>query len=113
MVPKKHVMLGQVKADFLEWMDHYVRAIRVRFSGRGRPGLQRPFGGIQLVFIGDFAQLGPVDIGPSLTQPPLKPTDKGAPPPRAEKTKQTHTMGGRTYTRLSFRKSQSCITRWL
>ena len=62
--------VGMVKADFLDWLDQEVRRIR--------GCLDKSFGGIQLIFVGDFAQLGPVNIGPSLSQPPLEPTDTGA-----------------------------------
>eukprot|EP01043_Picozoa_sp_COSAG02_P008890 COSAG02_NODE_293_length_25438_cov_52.630254_3_plen_828_part_00 len=64
--------VGMVKADFLEWLDVTVRGIR--------HCLDKPFGGIQLAFVGDFAQLGPVHASgnPSLQQPPYAPTDTGA-----------------------------------
>jgi ATP-dependent DNA helicase PIF1 len=62
--------VGMIKADFLDFMDHEVRRILKRPD--------KPFGGIQLVFVGDFAQLGPVNKGPSLRQPCAAPTDTGA-----------------------------------
>ena len=42
--------IGMLGADFLDWMDVYVR------KARRRP--LEAFGGIQLIFVGDFAQLG-------------------------------------------------------
>ncbi len=47
--------IGMLQADFLDWLDVYVRKAR-----------RRPldvFGGIQLIFVGDFAQLGPIAGG--------------------------------------------------
>jgi ATP-dependent DNA helicase PIF1 len=51
---------GMLAADFLDWLDVNVRTIRHRPL--------EPFGGIQLIFVGDFAQLGPVPGGMSLHQ---------------------------------------------
>jgi len=62
--------VGMIKADFIEFMDVEARGIR--------HCLDKPFGGIQLVLVGDFAQLGPVNKGPSLQQPCHSPTDAGA-----------------------------------
>ena len=72
---KMHMLVldevGMVKADFLDWMDHEVRGIRGR--------LDAPFGGIQLIFIGDFAQLGPVQSErPSLNEEPKEPNATGS-----------------------------------
>lgn len=39
-----------LSADFLDWLDVYVR--------KARKNPLEAFGGIQLVFVGDFAQLG-------------------------------------------------------
>ena len=44
--------VGMLSADFLDWMDVYVR------KARRKP--LKAFGGIQLIFVGDFAQLGPI-----------------------------------------------------
>ena len=44
--------VGMLAADFLDWMDVYIR------KARRKPLVA--FGGIQLVFVGDFAQLGPI-----------------------------------------------------
>ena len=41
--------IGMLNADYLDWLDVYVR------KARRRP--LEPFGGIQLVFVGDFAQV--------------------------------------------------------
>ena len=43
---------GMLSADFVDWLDVTVRSIRQRPL--------EPFGGIQLIFVGDFCQLGPV-----------------------------------------------------
>jgi PIF1-like helicase len=53
---------GMLSADFVDWLDVTVRSIRNR--------LQEPFGGIQLIFVGDFCQLGPVPGNLSLQQHP-------------------------------------------
>jgi hypothetical protein len=57
-------------ADFLDWLDVNIRKIR------GKP--LEPFGGIQLIFVGDFAQLGPVPGGLSLLEKPYSPHEEGA-----------------------------------
>jgi len=44
--------IGMLSADFLDWLDVYVR--------KARKNPLEAFGGIQLVFVGDFAQLGPI-----------------------------------------------------
>ena len=44
--------VGMLTADFLDWLDVTTRQIR--------NNMLEPFGGIQLIFVGDFAQLGPV-----------------------------------------------------
>ena len=56
--------VGMVPASFLDWLDVTVRVIRKRQN--------EPFGGIQLVFCGDFAQLPPVRSSriPSVTAEP-------------------------------------------
>ena len=45
--------VGMLSAEFLEWMDITVRQMR--------GALRQAFGGVQLVFCGDFAQLPPVN----------------------------------------------------
>ena len=63
--------IGMVNADFIEWLDIYVRNIR------GRP--EEPFGGIQLIFVGDFAQLGPIaGKHACLAGKHARPNEKGA-----------------------------------
>jgi hypothetical protein len=42
-------ILHTIQASFLDWLDSTVRAIRNDYT--------RPFGGIQLIFAGDFHQL--------------------------------------------------------
>lgn len=44
--------IGMLSADFLDWLDVYVR--------KARANPLQAFGGIQLIFVGDFAQLGPI-----------------------------------------------------
>jgi len=43
--------VGMLSADLLDWIDNEVRSIRGK-------DLDKAFGGIQLIFVGDFAQLG-------------------------------------------------------
>jgi len=63
--------IGMLSADFLDWMDVYIRKVR-------RNPLEA-FGGIQLVFVGDFAQLGPIpDKGKSLLNKAYEPNEPGA-----------------------------------
>jgi DNA replication protein DnaC len=62
--------IGMLQADFLDWLDVFVR------KARNRP--LEPFGGIQLIFVGDFAQLGPIPGRTSLKNEALKPKDDGA-----------------------------------
>lgn len=62
--------IGMLQADFLDWLDVFVR------RARKRP--LEAFGGIQLIFVGDFAQLGPIPGRVSLRDPALDPTDDGA-----------------------------------
>jgi PIF1-like helicase len=62
--------IGMLNADFLDWLDVFVR--------KARNQLLEPFGGIQLVCVGDFAQLGPIPGENSLSYKALNPTDKGA-----------------------------------
>ena len=63
--------IGMLEADFLDWLDVYVRKAR-----------RRPldvFGGIQLIFVGDFAQLGPIaGRGHSLQRKAYEPNEPGA-----------------------------------
>jgi ATP-dependent exoDNAse (exonuclease V) alpha subunit len=63
--------VGMVKADYLEWLDQTVRSIRESPA--------EAFGGIQLIFVGDFAQLAPVAAGNSELgrEPRATPTDAG------------------------------------
>ena len=44
--------IGMVAANYLDWLDSVVRSIRKNPNA--------PFGGIQLIFCGDFAQLPPI-----------------------------------------------------
>jgi len=44
--------IGMVAANYLDWLDSVVRSIRKNPNA--------PFGGIQLIFCGDFAQLPPL-----------------------------------------------------
>ena len=63
--------IGMLGADFLDWMDVYVRKAR-------RKPLEA-FGGIQLIFVGDFAQLGPIPgRGNSLRNKAYEPSNPGA-----------------------------------
>lgn len=66
--------VGMMHAEYLDWLDVTVREIREQ-------PLQA-FGGIQLIFVGDFAQLPPVvipEVGRRLAdQPRTKPGDAGA-----------------------------------
>ncbi|VEU40045.1 unnamed protein product [Pseudo-nitzschia multistriata] len=63
--------IGMLGADFLDWMDVYVR------KARKKP--LEPFGGIQLIFVGDFAQLGPIPgRGHSLRNKAFEPDQPGA-----------------------------------
>jgi ATP-dependent DNA helicase PIF1 len=62
--------VGMLTADFLDWLDITTRDIR--------NNKLEPFGGIQLIFVGDFAQLGPVPGGISLRDRAYKPMDEGA-----------------------------------
>mmetsp|Transcript_5784 Transcript_5784/g.19673 ORF Transcript_5784/g.19673 Transcript_5784/m.19673 type:complete len:581 (-) Transcript_5784:639-2381(-) len=51
--------ISMVSGEFLEWLDATVRSIRAE-TRPGRGLLNRPFGGIQLIFCGDFLQLPPI-----------------------------------------------------
>ena len=62
--------VGMLTADFLDWLDVTVRKVR------SKP--LEPFGGIQLIFVGDFAQLGPVPGSTSLKNRAYSPEDEGA-----------------------------------
>jgi hypothetical protein len=62
--------VGMLTADFLDWLDVTTRQIR--------NNMLEPFGGIQLIFVGDFAQLGPIPGAISLRDRAYKPTDEGA-----------------------------------
>ena len=62
--------VGMLTADFLDWLDVNVRKVRRMFL--------EPFGGIQLIFVGDFAQLGPIPGSISLTQSAYAPNEEGA-----------------------------------
>lgn len=62
--------IGMLQADFLDWLDVFVR--------RARRQPLSPFGGIQLICVGDFAQLGPIPGENSLTNRPFSPTDPRA-----------------------------------
>ena len=71
--------VGMIHADFLDWLDVNVREIRRDHCPGGDDSM--PFGGIQLIFVGDFAQLPAVVTGKvgQLDRMPLKsPTDTGA-----------------------------------
>lgn len=67
---------GMLSADFLDWLDVHVRTIR-------RQPLV-PFGGIQLVFVGDFCQLGPVPGSVSLSASSRRKVGPPYPPSQAE-----------------------------
>jgi ATP-dependent DNA helicase PIF1 len=55
----------------IDWLDVYVR--------KARHNLLEPFGGIQLIFVGDFAQLGPIPGNISLQHnTPFRPNEDGA-----------------------------------
>lgn len=62
--------IGMLQADFLDWLDVFVR------KARRRP--LEPFGGIQLIFVGDFAQLGPIPGRTSLKDSAFDPKDDAA-----------------------------------
>lgn len=63
--------IGMIGGDFLDWMDVYVRKVRKKPL--------EPFGGIQLIFVGDFAQLGPIPgRGHSLRNRAFEPHEPGA-----------------------------------
>jgi hypothetical protein len=62
--------VGMLTADFLDWLDVTTRQIR--------NNMLEPFGGIQLIFVGDFAQLGPIPGSISLRDRAYKPMDEGA-----------------------------------
>lgn len=66
--------VGMISADFMDWLDYNVRTIR-----------HKPLevmGGMQLIFVGDFAQLGPVPGSSwrlsSQQRPPYQPIEVGA-----------------------------------
>ncbi len=63
--------VGMLEAEVLDWIDVTVREIRGRRN--------EAFGGIQLIFVGDFAQLGPIEGHDELKKlTPASPFDKGA-----------------------------------
>ncbi|KAG7363024.1 TPR domain protein [Nitzschia inconspicua] len=63
--------VGMLNADYLDWLDVYVRKARRR--------VLEVFGGIQLIFVGDFAQLGPIPGNISLKQSkPFHPKEEAA-----------------------------------
>ena len=63
--------VGMLEAEVLDWIDVTVREIRGRRN--------EAFGGIQLIFVGDFAQLGPIKGHDELKKlTPESPFDKGA-----------------------------------
>jgi hypothetical protein len=62
--------IGMLSADYLDWLDVYVR--------KARRKILEPFGGIQLIFVGDFAQLGPIPGRISLTDRPFRPSEDSA-----------------------------------
>eukprot|EP00980_Cylindrotheca_fusiformis_P015621 scaffold4481_cov121-Cylindrotheca_fusiformis.AAC.17 len=63
--------VGMLTADFLDWLDVHVRRIR------NAP--LEVFGGIQLIFVGDFCQLGPIKGSVSLKKAKAyAPNDSGA-----------------------------------
>jgi hypothetical protein len=77
--------VGMVMADFLDLMDHEVRRIRCTCRDRKDKtkrctcgSAEQPFGNVQLVFVGDFAQLPPVPGKVNLMQQCLKPDEPGA-----------------------------------
>jgi ATP-dependent DNA helicase PIF1 len=63
--------VGMINADFLDFLDVEVRSIR--------GVMDKVFGGIQLVFIGDFAQLSPIANHASMRRDqPMEPTAAGS-----------------------------------
>jgi hypothetical protein len=73
--------VGMLAADFLEWLDVTVRELRSDPDHCPDGNSSKPFGGIQLVFIGDFAQLDPIvnsDNGSLSVAPLIQPSDTGA-----------------------------------
>jgi ATP-dependent DNA helicase PIF1 len=62
--------VGMLTADFLDWLDVNVREVR-------RKPLE-PFGGIQLIIVRDFAQLGPIPGSISLKNKAYAPSEEGA-----------------------------------
>jgi ATP-dependent DNA helicase PIF1 len=63
--------IGMLSADFLDWLDVFVR--------KARKNQLQAFGGIQIVFVGDFAQLGPIPgKGNSLKRKAYEPDQPGA-----------------------------------
>ena len=58
----KHLIIDEVsmvRADVFDYMDRMLRHVK---------GYDKPFGGVQLIVVGDFYQLPPVVIGPEITQ---------------------------------------------
>ena len=65
-------------AEFLDWLSVAVRAARA-----GLPGADAPFGGLQLIFCADFAQLGAVSDEPFTLRNAPPPPLPGEPSPPA------------------------------
>jgi len=78
-------------AEYLEWLDLHVRI--------ARHSTQVAFGGIQLVFVGDFGQLGPI---------PGKASLSGDPPPGADVLLGLRELNGYAFQTATWADAKFC-----